>query len=606
MIIILSFFIVLIISCGCKDSFHEELLLKPLEHGKVYSYFQFTVLWNKSFECSQFDHCHLFPHSLAEIIQNYDVQELHISLTEGHWRYRYWGYPVVEAPPGAELWVWFHESAGNINHKWKGLTSALSGLLCASFNFIDDVNSVSPKWSFRPYGINKNFTINDTTRLRYAALPREIVCTENLTPWKKLLPCDSVKGLSTLLNARYIHNTNYHSVGLHFRHICSNMQCNKSVIELKQTVSLVYDLVILGGNINEWSIRKLFGIGLFSHCPIAKTSNLYLDISNNNLQISAEPDNTINNVIGGQVLKYAVYNISKTTADKDSSIHNLYVKSAFIRNEEALDDLNQRRPPILYANRYIKEYGKENGGIITKIHNNHREPMTLIYFENIPWFVPIYYHTLKITSITSKKNIVPIKKYYVPGKIRIRPYHLEVVFEIPARSVVELSIDFDYMFLKWQEYPPDANHGFYVGSAVITAVLPYARDYLSVPRFVSLIQEGWNITNTEANIGLIAEFVIQLRTESLILGLPTPDFSMPYNVICLSCTVVALAFGPIHNITTKRLRLVKNLNKKKFKSLFGKKLEYLLSLFKKDTLCDEPLSSQTQVIISGKSPTECQ
>ncbi|KAF6088915.1 phosphatidylinositol glycan anchor biosynthesis class T [Phyllostomus discolor] len=27
--------------------------------------------------------------------------------------------------------------------------------------------------------------------LRYAVLPREVVCTENLTPWKKLLPCSS-------------------------------------------------------------------------------------------------------------------------------------------------------------------------------------------------------------------------------------------------------------------------------------------------------------------------------------------------------------------------------------------------------------------------------
>ena len=33
----------------------------------------------------------------------------------------------------------------------------------------------------------------------------------------------------------------------------------------------------------------------------------------------------------------------------------------------------------------------------------------------------------------------------------------------------------------------------------------------------------------------------------------TPDFSMPYNVICLACTVVALAFGPLYNLTTKRL-----------------------------------------------------
>jgi hypothetical protein len=31
-------------------------------------------------------------------------------------------------------------------------------------------------------------------RLRYGTLPRENVCTENLTPWLKLLPCRSQAG----------------------------------------------------------------------------------------------------------------------------------------------------------------------------------------------------------------------------------------------------------------------------------------------------------------------------------------------------------------------------------------------------------------------------
>merc|ERR1719420_2130114 len=50
--------------------------------------------------------------------------------------------------------------------------------------------------------------------------------------------------------------------------------------------------------------------------------------------------------------------------------------------------------------------------------------------------------------------------------------------------------------------------------------------------------------------------VLRIYTETLLVSLPTPDFSMPYNVICLACTVAALAFGPIHNITTKTLSLV--------------------------------------------------
>ena len=61
--------------------------------------------------------------------------------------------------------------------------------------------------------------------------------------------------------------------------------------------------------------------------------------------------------------------------------------------------------------------------------------------------------------------------------------------------------------------------------------------------------------------GALPDFyeLVQLYTESLLVNLPTPDFSMPYNVICLTCTVVALAFGPLHNITTKVGRFLLNL-----------------------------------------------
>jgi GPI-anchor transamidase subunit T len=43
-----------------------------------------------------------------------------------------------------------------------------------------------------------------------------------------------------------------------------------------------------------------------------------------------------------------------------------------------------------------------------------------------------------------------------------------------------------------------------------------------------------------------------LRTPSLLLSLPTPDFSMPYNVIILSSTVIALAFGSVFNLLVRR------------------------------------------------------
>lgn len=52
-------------------------------------------------------HYGIFPKSLAEVAAHYQVQELHLTLTQGQWRTRMWGYSSHPAPPGAELWAWF-------------------------------------------------------------------------------------------------------------------------------------------------------------------------------------------------------------------------------------------------------------------------------------------------------------------------------------------------------------------------------------------------------------------------------------------------------------------------------------------------------------------
>jgi hypothetical protein len=56
---------------------------------------------------------------------------------------------------------------------------------------MDNKSTVQPRWSFRPSGLASDFYSADFRFIRYSTLPREVVCTENLTPWKKLLPCGS-------------------------------------------------------------------------------------------------------------------------------------------------------------------------------------------------------------------------------------------------------------------------------------------------------------------------------------------------------------------------------------------------------------------------------
>ena len=42
-------------------------------------------------------------------------------------------------------------------------------------------------------------------------------------------------------------------------------------------------------------------------------------------------------------------------------------------------------------------------------------------------------------------------------------------------------------------------------------------------------------------------------TEALLVPLTTPDFSMPYNVITITCTVFALYFGSLLNVLRRRV-----------------------------------------------------
>ena len=62
--------------------------------------------------------------------------------------------------------------------------------------------------------------------------------------------------------------------------------------------------------------------------------------------------------------------------------------------------------------------------------------------------------------------------HFEPGRDRQRPFLLELVARLPPASVTRLSVRFERALLRWLEYPPDANHGFYIGSAVVSAVLP--------------------------------------------------------------------------------------------------------------------------------------
>lgn len=489
------------------------------------------------------EHTHLISRPIAELYLHYDIVELHVSLANGQWRYDTWGYPVIDsAPGGAEVWAWFNNgtegrrNADSIDVQFKKLCATLSGLLCASLSFIDKTNTQEPRHSFRPQ-FNVPASERENYAIRYSNLPHEVVCTENLTPWKKLLPCGKDMGFLSLFNSDYVHSTSYHAIGIHMRNLKNSRVGGGSTLQVKQTANFVFDQIQIGGK--DWSLRKLFGTGFQGACPLAESTRLFVDITEAKKHFDFTPDfhDRIVSTRGGSETEMGVFNLTP-----EQTITHF----AAVRKPDAKDVVPIIPPPPLTTMRYLLSVGQERGQIVTKLTNNHWSELQVVLLENIPWFVPIYLHTLKVT--TNKGVVIkPTSIVYRPGKQRERPYELEVAIRLPTRSTVTVSIDFDYIFLKWQEYPPDANHGHYIGAATISANLPVARNYTSIPVDGLLFADSMNATRSG--------YFLQIHTEALLLTLPTPDFSMPYNVICLTCTVVALAFGPIHSITTKKIAI---------------------------------------------------
>ena len=74
---------------------------------------------------------------------------------------------------------------------------------------------------------------------------------------------------------------------------------------------------------------------------------------------------------------------------------------------------------------------------------------------------------------------------------RKKPYSLEMVLEIPAKSHLEISIEFEKSLLKWLEYPPDANKGFYVNSALISTVLENTANFTGKFLNASMFLKGF-------------------------------------------------------------------------------------------------------------------
>ncbi|KAI4340313.1 hypothetical protein MLD38_025163 [Melastoma candidum] len=601
-----------------EEVFTEELLLKPLPDRKVLSHFLFL---STSTAPAESNHRHLFPKSISQLVQKFHVIDMELSFTQGRWNYENWGgYEPLSSrnakPPGVELWAIFDVPQEDVDSSWRGLTHSLSGLFCASINYLEHSTAYStPEWGFQP----------SSGSLRYGTLPREAVCTENLTPWLKLLPCRDKAGISVLMDRPSIYRGFYHSQRLRLRVDKSGSSGTGSVIRLEQTLTVVlqpsyqrasFDPRIAGLQ-PSWSMSSLFGRKISGACVLARTSNVYLHLEKNliatlkgmqqeNFQAEVE-SSTLQNSFGSSVFELSDHPdeiIKEVNDSQDDDLSHMYKFSLGRLTVSGPFDLGIRwKKPVLWScpklplrvSRFLMGSGNERGAIAITLTSPYKNeeftlasgvleacPLTINVFQVVPWYIKVYYHSLRLAV---DGELQPTEDAFdklrvLPSEDKVSPGVLELVLKLPCGfKSAALTVEFDKGFLHIDEYPPDANQGFDIPSAVIT-----------FPKFHPSMQ--FDIQRPDSNSSLFTGFEervpVRAYTEVLLVPLTTPDFSMPYNVITITCTVFALYFGSLLNVLRRRAGEEERLLQSK-----GKKLSPLAQLVSKLTakIRGRPLAS---------------
>ncbi|GBE90200.1 GPI transamidase component PIG-T homolog [Sparassis crispa] len=532
----LLFFLSLFFSqvLATSERFDEELTLRPLRDGKLAARFSFTTLLKGATPRNpeslasddESQHYTLFPLALGQILREYAVTELHLSLNAGNWNYDTWGYPDKPGVgTGAELWVWMGDGAPiSVDDRWQGLRNALAGLFCASLGSLDEQRTTSPTLSFQPEGSLPDWKAPH--QLRHATLPSEHVCTENLTPFLKLLPCKSLSGIARLLNPHRLFDADWHGLGVNVRYH------QNAGVEVRLTFQAVFDPVRLSPNKRrDWSLDSIFDRTIDRACPVAHSSEVRVELPGEKLYtLSPDPSVIIEDL--------AIFVVKDTQDALDIAMEwpgEATFSYPLFAAAEPLTHMSVQRT--------LKGSSQSDARLSLVITNNLPVQVQTGYLETMPWLAQFYLHTLRVRSDgVSRDDLVTIISYAAPVP-HARPTLFQAALTLPPKSTLEVTMDVLKPFLRYTEHPPDALRGWDLPPAVLG---PFS--------FGNLSDADLNIS--AAALTTLRRQPRRIYTSTLLVDLATPDFSMPYNVIIISCTLIALIFGSVFNLLTRKFVVV--------------------------------------------------
>ncbi|KAE8258812.1 hypothetical protein A4X13_0g1423 [Tilletia indica] len=442
-------------------------------------------------------HFRLLPRSLIQIAQAASTREFKLSINAGSWQYSAWGEPTLDIVQssassssshsagssfwgkrgrrareetehreqeqeqvkvlgddavgnGAELWASFLPPAASVlvgaegpsarDHarlSWRKLTSALAGLFCASLD-----TTLSPRVAVQPSEARlfSSISTNQSAKqedalLLHAFAPSESICTENLTPFLKLLPCRSASaGLAQLLNPHALFSSAYHGLSVHVIRLGSDDGSERWRVQLRvQAVYTAAQARMRGRKTEELALKTLFNRNITQACPLATSSNVFVPRppgrsdgrghdDDDDDDAAAVPDEDVllldaDHSESFEMPSWPQLSILDRVSQASSALdrgalgrrswrrsqHSSSLSDTALSGLALAYDLAASVPseaPSLEVYRTHTSAHPTRGTFVLTLTNWHpTEPVRARYYDELPWWMKAWMHTLQVVKV---------------------------------------------------------------------------------------------------------------------------------------------------------------------------------------------------------------
>lgn len=213
-----------------------------------------------------------------------------------------------------------------------------------------------------------------------------------------------------LLNPLRLYS-HYHSMSVHVRTLEHDNDSDLVTWEMVQTVSAIYDPTISRDRRDfvSWSLLSLFNKSILFDNPLATQSRILVEIPHQ-LEQYADKKNALRSKPLASVTP-VVHKIIETTSDPAiARVHVIDLKQidfktaaggvnvGFVWSQDDIPVPTEHHEPLtpITAHRYQTGYGQFEGGLRLSITNNADHRIAIRYYDAIPWYFRIYFHTMKI------------------------------------------------------------------------------------------------------------------------------------------------------------------------------------------------------------------